>query len=165
MNGSQQMHNPDFNLIIIFMALVVSVANFIIYCFFGKLSTESFANMSIALFEANWQMLPIKLQKFFIMMIANAQRPLYYHGFNVAILNLETFTKVRIFFICSFSDLFIIFVQFTQLLKTVFTYYMLFKTLAEQSLLHCVLWYFHMVFTWLVQWIQFSLLTNVFNLD
>lgn len=107
------MHNPDFNLIIIFMALVVSVANFIIYCFFGKLSTESFANMSIALFEANWQMLPIKLQKFFIMMIANAQRPLYYHGFNVAILNLETFTKVRIFFICSFSDLFIIFVQFT----------------------------------------------------
>ena len=91
------------------MALLVSSSNFFVYCFFGKLATDSFAKMSDRLFEAKWQDLQPNLQKYFIIMIANAQRPQNFHGFNVAILNLETFTK---------------------LLKTVFTYYMLFKTLT-----------------------------------
>lgn len=65
-----------------------------LYCFFGKLAIDSFARMADSLFEANWQDLPINLQKYFILMIANSQKPIYYHGFGVAILNLETFCKV-----------------------------------------------------------------------
>lgn len=50
--------------------------------------------MADTLYEASWPDLPIELQKYFIVMIGNAQQPLYYHGFGMAILNLQTFTKV-----------------------------------------------------------------------
>lgn len=90
-----QIQHTDFNLIIILMGLVVSSANFLVYCYFGKMATDSFAKMSKCLFESNWQNLPIQLQQYFVLMIASAQRPMYYHGANVAIINLETFTKVK----------------------------------------------------------------------
>lgn len=51
--------------------------------------------MSVYLYNANWIELPLELQKYFIMLIANAQLPLYYHGFRIVVLNLETFTRVR----------------------------------------------------------------------
>lgn len=82
---------------------MVGVSNLFVYCFFGKVATESFATMADSLYEANWQNLPIELQKYFILMIANANRPLYYHGFNIAILNLETFSKVFILFFLTYS--------------------------------------------------------------
>lgn len=65
-----------------------------IFCYYGKIATESFENMADTLYEASWPDLPIELQKYFIVMIGNAQQPLYYHGFGMAILNLQTFTKV-----------------------------------------------------------------------
>lgn len=96
------------------------------------------------LFQANWQALPLKLQKYFVVMITNAQTPLYYHGFGVAVLNLETFTKViaveiaDFLFPESFSFLIRFFVTdrtifriFFQLIRAVITYYMMFKTLAS----------------------------------
>lgn len=66
-----------------------------VYCYFGKLATESFLNMSDGLYQSNWFKLPVNLQKYFVPMIQNTQRPLYYHGFGIAVLNLETFTKVK----------------------------------------------------------------------
>lgn len=45
-------------------------------------------------FECNWIELPQQLQKCFIIMFSNAQQPLYYDGFGVAVLNLQTFIKV-----------------------------------------------------------------------
>lgn len=65
-----------------------------LYCFFGKLASESFEQMADCLYECNWYGLPVGLQKYFILMIGNAQRPLYYHGFGIAVLNLKTFSKV-----------------------------------------------------------------------
>lgn len=58
------------------------------------MATESFEAMSDCLYESNWPELPIELQKYFILMIQNAQRPLYYHGFEIAVLKMETFCKV-----------------------------------------------------------------------
>lgn len=55
---------------------------------------ESFEKMPDCLYDSNWHMRPIKHQKYFNFMIENMQIPLYYHGFNVAVLNLETFTQV-----------------------------------------------------------------------
>lgn len=46
------------------------------------------------LFQANWQALPIKLQKYIIVMIASAQRTLYFDGFGIVVLNLEAYTQV-----------------------------------------------------------------------
>lgn len=81
-----------------FLLIVVSIggSNLFLYCFFGKVATESYRKMVDSLYEANWQILPIELQKYFILMIGNAQRPLYYSGFGVAVLNLKTFCKVRV---------------------------------------------------------------------
>lgn len=58
------------------------------------MATESFEKMADSLFESNWGDLPVDLQKFYILMIGNAQKPMFYHGFKVAVLNLETFMKV-----------------------------------------------------------------------
>lgn len=66
------------------------------YCYFGKVATDSFQNMADCIYEMNWHELPIEQQKYFILMIANTQKPLYYHGFNVT-LNLETFCQVSNF--------------------------------------------------------------------
>lgn len=52
--------------------------------------------MSDRLYESNWQDLPVDMQKYFILMIKNANRPISYNGFGVATLNLETFLKVII---------------------------------------------------------------------
>lgn len=87
----------DANFAIILAGFLTSGANLFVYCFFGKLATESYDEMATALFESNWQVLPINLRKYVILMIGNAQRPLYYHGFKIAVLNLETYLKVRTF--------------------------------------------------------------------
>lgn len=70
------------------------------------MATESFAKMSDSLYDSDWHKLPIGLQKYFILMIANTQKPIYYHGFGVTILNLETFCQV-IEIRIDYSELFI----------------------------------------------------------
>lgn len=103
-------------------------------CFFGKLATESYEEMADDLYEANWQLLPTRLQKHFIIMMANMQRPLYYHGLDVATLDLETFTQVS-FFRSFFFQLMrekwkfmkMKMILSLQLIKTVYSYYMIFK--------------------------------------
>lgn len=52
--------------------------------------------MADCIYELAWRKLTNGLQKYFIILIANMQRPFYYHGFGIANLDLETFTKVKI---------------------------------------------------------------------
>lgn len=75
--------------------IAVDLLNLFVLCFFGKMATESFENMNDCLFESNWTEYPIQLQKYFILMIGNSQREINYHGFGIAILNLNTFAQVR----------------------------------------------------------------------
>lgn len=79
------------------LIFLTSVSILFIYCYYGKIATDSYGGIADALYQANWQDLPIEYQKYFIIMIANAQRPLYYHGFNVVVLDLGTFTTVILF--------------------------------------------------------------------
>lgn len=58
------------------------------------MATDSFDQMAPCLFASNWRKLPIELQKCYVILIANAQRPVYYHGCSVIILNFETFSNV-----------------------------------------------------------------------
>lgn len=53
--------------------------------------------MAGTLYDCNWYDLPLDLQKYFIMMIANAQTPVHYHGYGIITLNLETFCKASSF--------------------------------------------------------------------
>lgn len=65
------------------------------YCYFGKLATLNFEKMTDVVFEMNWLDLPVELQKYFILIIANMQKPLYYYGGGIVILDLGTFVNVR----------------------------------------------------------------------
>lgn len=94
-NFPQHLHPIDFSAVHLSLGAVISISNLFLYCYFGKLATDSFTSMADCLFDTNWQHLPIELQKYFILIIANMQKPLEYHGFGVAVLNLQTFTEVR----------------------------------------------------------------------
>lgn len=59
--------------------------------------------MADSLWENKWYEWSIESQKYIVTMMINAQRPIYYHGFGVALLNLETFTKVIIRLLCDLS--------------------------------------------------------------
>lgn len=77
------------------MALIIASANPFLYCFYSKNTTENFLKMSDDLFGSNWQQLPTNLQKYFILMIANSNKPLFYHGSGIVVLDLETFRNVH----------------------------------------------------------------------
>lgn len=85
------------------IAIMIGVSTLYLYCYFGKLATDSFMMMTDCLFESNWQNLSVHLQKYFILMIANAKRPFFYHGSKIATLNLETFTVVCVIFWIKFQ--------------------------------------------------------------
>lgn len=90
----QQIRNTGFEIFIYTLGVLCGSANLFLYCFFGKLASDSFAKMADCLYEYNWYELPFDLEKYFIIMIANAQKPLFYDGFGVLVLNLQTFTNV-----------------------------------------------------------------------
>lgn len=85
------------------MATAISASNLFLCCFLGRLATESYEKMSDCLYECKWYDHPVELQKNFILMILNAREPIYYSGFGIADLNLETFRKVRMRFFDSIN--------------------------------------------------------------
>lgn len=76
---------------------IITISMLFSYCFFGKLATESLKKIADCLYEMNWYDLPIDLQKNLILIMVSAQKPIYYHGYGLAVLELETFTKVIIY--------------------------------------------------------------------
>lgn len=58
------------------------------------MATESFEKMLSCVYESNWYALPVDSQWVLVVILINSQQLYYYHGFGVAVLNLETFTKV-----------------------------------------------------------------------
>lgn len=88
------MKHLDFGLLNVIFALPVGTTILFVYCFFGKMATHSYEKMADRLYDCNWRELSPALQKYFVIIIQNAQRPIHYHGFGVAILSLGTFTTV-----------------------------------------------------------------------
>lgn len=78
------------------MTGILGVIIILSYCYFGQMPTDSYLDFANCLYECNWHKMPVNLQKFYIVMIANAQKPLYYHGSGIFQLNLMTFMQVRI---------------------------------------------------------------------
>lgn len=92
----QQMKDTDLEISVDLLAIFFGLSTIFVYCLYGKIATQSFADMADCLYEFNWQTLPIGLQKYVILMMQNAQRPLHYHGSKLAVLNLETFCQVSV---------------------------------------------------------------------
>lgn len=78
------------------MALATfGMTNLFVYCYFGKMTTDSYSKMSDCVyFELDWREFPSKLQKYLVFMIQNMQKKIYYHGFDVAVMDLRTFIGV-----------------------------------------------------------------------
>lgn len=70
------------------------MANPVLYSFYGTLAIRSYEKMADRVYEIDWPELPVELQKYFILIIGNVQKPIHYHGFGVVILNMETLSKV-----------------------------------------------------------------------
>lgn len=90
----QQLKHPSFAVILFLFTGIFDILLILCYCFFGKIATESFQEMADHLYEVDWQDVRIDLQKYYVLMIQNAHCPIYYHGFHLIILDLNTFTRV-----------------------------------------------------------------------
>lgn len=75
---------------------LTTIAMVHLQCLLGKMVTEQFAQMPNHLFHLKWYTLPNELQKYFILMLANTQQPVFFDGFGMFVLNLETFSTVWI---------------------------------------------------------------------
>lgn len=94
----QLLTHGNLNIVVVLVTVMVGCLILFCFCYFGKLATDSFTNMANRLFECNWIEFPVDAQKFILLMIRNAQKPIYYHGSGIAVLNLETFSKVLVFY-------------------------------------------------------------------
>lgn len=92
------LEHPRMEIILLFISSPLGLLYIFLLCYFGKGATESFEKMPDCLYESNWHKIPIDQQKNVLLMLINAQRPLYYDGLNIAALNLETFCNVIIQF-------------------------------------------------------------------
>ncbi|XP_031626227.1 uncharacterized protein LOC116342669 [Contarinia nasturtii] len=98
--------------LVFFLGTLVSIGNLFLYCHFGKLASNSYEKMTDCLYnDCNWMSLPNDLKKNILFMIQMSQKPIFYHGFGILELNLETFTKF---------------------MKTTCSYYMILKTLNDK---------------------------------
>lgn len=78
----------------ILFALIFTTLVLYLYCYFGKLATDSYRAYANCLYECDWTSLPARQQKYFILMIAHAQKPIYYDGWDLVNLDMELFLKV-----------------------------------------------------------------------
>lgn len=90
------MQNMKLDNIIYLFCLILNVVSLFAYCYYGSLSTECFAKIHTCFFDTNWLLLETKLKKYLILMLANAQQPLIYHGSGIVNLQLATFTSVGV---------------------------------------------------------------------
>lgn len=89
------MQHFDSDAVTTIVAASVMMSNIFIYCYFGQLVTDSYEMMTDCVCNMDWYKQPNKTQKYFILMIANMQKPVYFHGFEITRLDLNTFVNVN----------------------------------------------------------------------
>lgn len=75
-------------------AVMLSVTNLYLYCYAGATVTINFSKYSKTIFQRDWYLMSVGLQKYLILMIRSAHRPLVFTGYGILKLDLETFTSV-----------------------------------------------------------------------
>lgn len=88
------MQHPDFELAMLVIAAFVGIGNLFVFCYFGKLTTESSLKMTDCVYDLNWRHFDNNLKKCLIPILQMGKRPLTYEGYGIFTLNLETFTQV-----------------------------------------------------------------------
>ena len=96
-NQQQLQHNDDMAVLNLMIVLQIGISMMFPYCYFGKIATDSYLDMSYCLYDLNWPDLPLEYKKYIILMMTNMNREIYYHGSNVATLNSSTYIRVCMF--------------------------------------------------------------------
>lgn len=84
----------DFSVLLVFLAVFLSTGVVFIYSYMGTFMTDQFLIYADISYESMWYQFPVKLQKYFILILADSQRPRYFDGLGFIDLTLATFTKV-----------------------------------------------------------------------
>lgn len=90
----QQLQQIDLNVVTLLLSTSINLSTLFLYCYFGGMASDSYKQISDCVYNTQWYKLHNRLQKFFVLIIANMQKPLYYHGFGIFILDLGTFIRV-----------------------------------------------------------------------
>lgn len=84
----------SFKILTVIGPIVSNMTDLFLYCYFGKLATDIHLSLADRLYESNWVKLPTEYQRIYAVMIQNMQKSMFYHGFGIVNLDLETFKKV-----------------------------------------------------------------------
>lgn len=69
----------------------------LIYCYTGTATTENFLKLTEYAYDSKWYDCNNELKQYFVLIIANAQRPQIFNGLKMIDLSLGTFLKVNNF--------------------------------------------------------------------
>lgn len=112
---------------LLFIGVPTSTGVVFLYCYVGSLTTDQFLRFGNIAYESEWFKMTVEQQKLIQLIIADAQRPLVFHGLQLINLNLEAFGKVN------FNPRFSHWVVFTlvrfQIMRTVVSYVMVLRSL------------------------------------
>lgn len=65
-----------------------------LFCHFASLTTHRVSSMSNAVYDLNWFEYPVKMRKYFILLIARSQQPISFTGLRLFPCTLEVFGQV-----------------------------------------------------------------------
>lgn len=66
------------------------------YCYFGHSVTDKCDKVAKAAYMSAWYGYPLRQQKYFILILARAQQPLFFTALDIADCSLDTFKQVNI---------------------------------------------------------------------
>lgn len=72
---------------------------FFLLCDFGEKVTNRLTGLSDSIYDISWYLYPVHQQKYFFLMILNANKPVYVEGFFVKITR-ESFKQVKRMKVC-----------------------------------------------------------------
>lgn len=126
----QALRHFDANIALVFICVINSLFTLFLYCYFGSLATDSFSRISDCVYDSRWYELPTELKIYPIMILGNSHLPLRFYGHKIISINLETYKKVRSEMWKINQIIFIFFVS-VQILKTVSSFYLMFRALVK----------------------------------
>lgn len=80
-------HDFQLNFIITFLGVFISGFTLFLYCDSAQLATDNLIQFGDEVFDSAWYELSNEIQKTYILLIANAEKPLRYDGLNMVYLN------------------------------------------------------------------------------
>lgn len=93
----QALKSLDYHILLLLLCSFLSIGCVFLFCAVGSYTTDTFSRFAVIPYESLWYKCPIKLQKYFFLIIADGQRPQVFRGMSIVDLDLMAFSKVKYF--------------------------------------------------------------------